>query len=225
MKKVAGALDPPPPPPVHAVMHPGGAGDGGLKTVTFAVKFVVPAFTRRSEVTVAWSVEEVAPARIASFFCAPAKLQFTWEPPEGSVEGRKPEPLSIKVSEAVPAGALAGLMPVRPGKGFGGGLITKAKGFESPLFPAPVAGFKVMMVATPDLAMSAAGTVAVTTFPSAAPVMSTGTVVVRVLPFHWTTVFRTKPLPFTVKVKSPQLALQALIWAGERKESAAPVLF
>ena len=109
MKKVAGALDPPPPPPVHAVMHPGGAGDGGLKTVTFAVKFVVPEFTRRSEVTVAWSVEEVAPARIASFFCVPAKLQFTWEPPEGSVEGRKPEPLSIKVSEAVPAGALAGL--------------------------------------------------------------------------------------------------------------------
>jgi len=77
MKKVAGALDPPPPPPVHVVMHPAGAGDGGLKTVTFAVKFVVPAFSRRSEVTVAWSTKEIAPARIASFFCVPAKLQFT----------------------------------------------------------------------------------------------------------------------------------------------------
>jgi hypothetical protein len=53
MVKIAGALEPPPPPPVHAVMQPGGAGDGRLKTVTFAVKFVEPAFTRRSGVTVA----------------------------------------------------------------------------------------------------------------------------------------------------------------------------
>ena len=53
MVKMAGALDPPPPPPVHAVIQPDGAGDGGLKTVTFAVKLVEPEFTRRSEVTVA----------------------------------------------------------------------------------------------------------------------------------------------------------------------------
>ena len=51
--KVAGALEPPPPPPVQAVVQPAGAADGGLKTVTLAVKFVEPAFTSRSEVTVA----------------------------------------------------------------------------------------------------------------------------------------------------------------------------
>jgi len=53
IKKVAGALEPPPPPPVQAVVQPAGAGEGGLKTVTLAVKFVDPELTRRSEVTVA----------------------------------------------------------------------------------------------------------------------------------------------------------------------------
>src|SRR2546421_2729066 len=87
-------------------------------------------------------------------------LQFIWDPPEGSVVGRKFEPLSIKVNCALLAGALAGLMPVSPGKGFGGGLMMKAMGLERPLFPAPEAGFGGMTVTTPGLATSAAGTVA-----------------------------------------------------------------
>ena len=138
------------------------------------------------------------------------------------MEGRKPEPLSINVNDGLPAGALAGLIPVSPGKGFGGGLMVKASGLERPFCPAPDAGFTVMMVATPGLATSAAGTVAVTMFPMATPVLSTGTVVAKGLPFHCTTVFRTKPCPFTVRVKS---TLPALIWAGERKARPAPVLF
>src|SRR5256885_15685045 len=52
--KVAGAVDPPPPPPVHTVVQPTGAGDGGLKTVTLAVKLVVPGLTSRSAVAIGW---------------------------------------------------------------------------------------------------------------------------------------------------------------------------
>ena len=105
-----------------------------MKTVTFAVKFVVPEFTStRPAVTDAciWQeelLEQVTLVR-ASFVCFPPMLQFTWDPPEGSVVGRKPEPLSVRVNVAlhaadpVHAGALRGLMPVRPGNGLGGGLI------------------------------------------------------------------------------------------------------
>src|SRR5229473_920402 len=113
-------------------------------------------------------------------------------------------------------------MPARPGSGLGGGLMIKATGLERPLFPAPEAGFSVMIVATPGLTTSVAGTVAVTMFPRAAPVLSTGTVVARVLPFHCTTVFRTKPEPRRVSVKSP---LPALTCEGDRKDNTAPVLF
>ena len=76
-----------------------------------------------------------------------------------------------------------------------------------------------MMVATPALATNAAETVAVTdsTLPAALVV----TVVGMVFPFHCTTVFAKKPLPFTVIAKS---ALPALIWEGEREKIEAPVL-
>src|SRR5882724_4688307 len=120
-------------------------------------------------------------------------------------------------------------MPVRPGNGFGGGLIVKVNAFERPFCPAPEAGLIVLMLAVPGLAINAAGTAAVTTFPRAAPVLSTGTVVASGLPFHWTTVFRTKPKPFSVNVRSAQVApcaeVQAGICEGDRKVSAAPVLF
>src|SRR5713226_8227199 len=127
MVKVAGALEPPPPPPVHGVTQPGCGGDGGLKTVTLAVKFVEPAFTRRSGVTVAISWLEVDVERTVNCLCVPAMLHFTWDPPEGSVVGRKAEPLSDKVkgavhAEAVHASALVGLMLVRTGDGLAGGL-------------------------------------------------------------------------------------------------------
>ena len=51
--KVAGELDPPPPPPLQDVVQPVGAGDGGLKTVTLAVKLVVPALASKPVATVA----------------------------------------------------------------------------------------------------------------------------------------------------------------------------
>src|SRR5438309_8116506 len=137
-------------------------------------------------------------------------LQFTWDPPEGSVVGRKFEPLSINVNCAPPAGALAGAMLVSPGKGFGGGLMMKARGFERPLFPAPEAGLRVMTVATPGLATSAAGTAAVSF--KMFPALSSVGVVLSGFPFHCTTVLATSPPPFTVMTKS---VLPALIWPGE----------
>jgi hypothetical protein len=131
--KVAGALEPPPPPPEHGVTQPGCGGEGGLKTVTFAVKFVVPEFTStRPAVTDAciWQEELLEQVRLvrASFVCVPRMLQFIWDPPDGSVVGRKLEPFSVKVNVAlqadpVQAGAFKGLMLVRPGNGFGSGLI------------------------------------------------------------------------------------------------------
>ena len=147
-------------------------------------------------------------------------LQFSWDPPEGSVGGRKFEPLTINVNCALFAGALAGLMAVRPGKGFGGGLMMKAMGLDRPLFPAPEAGLRVLTVATPGFATSAAGTAAVSF--KMFPPLSSVAVVLSGFPFHCTTVWVTKPRPFTVSTKS---ALPALIWAGERKASEAPVLF
>jgi hypothetical protein len=120
-------------------------------------------------------------------------------------------------------------MLVRDGKGFGGGLMTKAMGLERPLFPAPEAGFTVITVATPGFATIAEGTTAVMEFPVTAPVLSVGTVVTKFLPFHCTTVFATKPKPVTVSVKSAHVIVvvgtQAPICAGERKDSEAPVLF
>src|SRR5258707_1356640 len=123
-------------------------------------------------------------------------LPFTWDPPEGSVGGRKFEPLIINVNGAPPAGALAGGRGAGARKGFGGGLMTKARGLERPLFPAPEAGLRVMTVATPGLAINAAGTVAVSF--KMFPALSSVGAVLRGFPFHSTTVFVTNPPPFTV---------------------------
>ena len=136
-------------------------------------------------------MEVVVPTTVSCDCCAP--LHFTCEPPEGSEAGRKPEPLRVKVKSGLPTTLVLGAMFVSTGIGFGGGLMMKAMGLERPFWPAPDAGFKVIMVATPGLVTKAAGTVAVTMLPKAAPLLSTGTVVARGLPFHCTTVFRTKP--------------------------------
>ena len=158
----------------------------------------------------------------ANLVWVPPILQFTWEACVGSAFARKLVPVNVMPSicdAEVLAGEVFGLMLVRVGIGFGGGLMMKAMGLERPLFVALVAGFRVMMVATPALATSAAETVAVTdsTLPAALVV----TVVGMVFPFHCTTVFARKLLPFTVKAKS---ALPALIWEGERENIEAPVL-
>ena len=100
-----------------------------MKTVTLAIKFVEPAFTRRSGVTVAIIWLPVDVERTVNCFCVPAMLHFTWDPPDGSVVGRKEEPLMDKVNGAlhaadpVHAGALKGLILASAGGGLGGGLI------------------------------------------------------------------------------------------------------
>src|SRR5260370_8130798 len=127
--------------------------------------------------------DEDAPERTVSFFCVPPTLQLTWDPPEGSVLGRKPEPFNVNVNCALPAGALAGLMLVRPGSGFGGGLMMKALGLDRPLFPAPLAGFTLIIVATPHFATQAARTVSAPIFPRAPPLPSPPTLVPTTLPF------------------------------------------
>ena len=158
---------------------------------------------------------------------APPALHRTIEPPEGSDVGKKLEvellvPVMVNGRAAPPATAVKGLIELKTGGRFGGGLMVKKRELEKPLLPVPDAGLRVYTLATPGLATKAAGTVAVTRFPRAAPVLSTATVVARGLPFHCTTVFSTKPPPWMESVKSP---LPALICEGERKETKAPVLF
>src|SRR5258708_7266321 len=98
-----------------------------------------------------------------NFVWVPPILQFTWEACVGSAFARKLVPVKVMPSVCdaeVLAGEVFGLMLVRVGSGFAGGLMMKAMGLERPLFVALVAGFRVMMVATPGLATSAAETVA-----------------------------------------------------------------
>src|SRR6266849_9540060 len=101
----------------------------------------------------------------ANFVWVPPILQFAWEACAGSAFARKFVPVNVMLSVCdgeVLAGEVFGLMLVRLGSGFGGGLMMKAMGLERPLFPAPEAGLRGMIVATPALATSAAETVAVT---------------------------------------------------------------
>jgi hypothetical protein len=123
---------------------------------------------------------------------------------------------------AAPATAVFGVTLERVGSGFGGGLMVKTYGLERPLVPVPVIGLRVMMVASPDFATKAAGTFAVIIFPRMFPALSVGSVVSRVFPFHWTTVFATNLPPLRVSTKS---GLPALTTDGEIDVMVAPVLF
>src|SRR5260370_17007957 len=137
----------------------------------------------------------------------PPMLKCTWEACVGSEFERKFVPVSVMLSVCdaeVLAGEVFGLMLVSVGIGLGGGLMMKGRGLERPLLPVPEAGFKVLTVATPGLATSAAETVAVTD--STLPEEFVVTFVGMVVPFHCTTVFATKPPPLTVRTKSPLLA-------------------
>src|SRR6266403_1973020 len=148
------------------------------------------------------------------------EVQFTWEACVASELERKLEPVRERVVVAAPATAVFGVILVRTGIGFGGGLMVSATGLERPLVPAPVAGLNVMMVASPDFATKAAGTFAVMMLPSMFPALSVGSVDSRVFPFHWTTVFAMKVPPFTVSTKS---GLPALMTEGEIDRMVAPV--
>src|SRR6266849_2926394 len=151
------------------------------------------------------------------------EVQFTWEACVASELERKLEPVSKRLVVAAPATAAFGVILVRTGSGFGGGLMTNATGLERPLVPARVVGLSVMMVASPGFATKALGTVAVAILPSMFPALSVGRVVTRVWPFHWTTVPFTKVPPFTVSVKS--FTWPALMTEGEIDRIVAPVLF
>src|SRR5947208_15795615 len=88
----------------------------------------------------------------ANLVWVPPILQFTWEACAGSGFARKFVPVNVMLSVSdgeVLAGEVFGLMVVRLGSGFGGGLVMKAMGLERPLFPAAEVVFTVVMVATP----------------------------------------------------------------------------
>jgi hypothetical protein len=161
--------------------------------------------------------------RVNFVVVAPA-VQFTWEARAGFALGRKFVPVNEILTGivAAPATAVFGVMLVRVGSGFGGGLMTNATGFERPLRPAPVVGLRVMTVATPDLVTKVAGTFAVAMLPSMFPALSVGRVVSRVCPFHCATVPFTNVPPFRVSTKS---GLPALMTDGEIDVIVAPVLF
>ena len=75
-----------------------------------------------------------------------------------------------------------GVRPEIVGTGFGGGKIVKVMVLETPLFPEPECGLRVLTAALPCLAVSVAGTTAV--IPVTFPELFVVTVVLRLLPFH-----------------------------------------
>src|SRR2546421_1744170 len=88
----------------------------------------------------------------ANFVWVPPILQFTWEACAGSAFARKFVPVNVMLSVCdgeVLAGEVFGLMLVRLGSGFGGGLMMKAMGLGRPLFPAPGAGLGGRLWAPP----------------------------------------------------------------------------
>src|SRR5258706_2535251 len=97
----------------------------------------------------------------ANFVWVPPILQFTWEACVGSAFARKLVPISVMPSVCdaeVLAGEGFGLMLVRVGIGFGGGMIMKKMGLERPLFVALEAGIRRQLVGTPGLASHGAAT-------------------------------------------------------------------
>src|SRR5450432_67557 len=107
-----------------------------------------------------------------------------------------PVPVTFNVKAPPPVVAFEGISVVAVGTGL---LMLKVSG---PELPPPGAGLDTVTVAVPAVAMSAAGTVAVTL------VLLTN-VVVRLPPFHFTTLPCTKLVPFTVRVNDapPAVAL------------------
>src|ERR1700730_2602755 len=132
----------------------------------------VPAVARSETGMVACICVEVVVPTVNFVVVAPA-VQFTWEACVGSEFDRKLVPVSVMLCGVVaPATIAFGLIPVSVGMGFAGGLTINATGLERPLRPAPYAGLRVMMVATPDLATNEAGTFAVAMVPSMFPAVS-----------------------------------------------------
>jgi len=158
---------------------------------------------------------------VARAVCEPFAFQFTVEPPVGSDEAIKLDPVMLSVTAALPGFAEAGEMELRTGRGFGGGLMMKARVFDRPLFWLPECGLRVLILALPGVAISAFGTTALR-FMTLLLASRVG-VVARLLPFHWATVLVTKGPPKRVIVRSEQLVVQALTMDGEMAVRLAPV--
>jgi hypothetical protein len=99
-------------------------------------------------------------------------------------------PFTVIVNAAPPAVRDVGLMLEVTGTG--GSLIVKVRALE---VPPPGAGLNTVTEAVPATAMSEAEIAAVRRDEETKVVM-------RLVPFHWTTEFELKPLPFTVSVKA-----------------------
>jgi hypothetical protein len=93
---------------------------------------------------------------------------------------------------ATPVAPLAGVRPVKVGGVVSGGKMVNVCALE---VPPPGAGVRTVTLALPDVAMSLAEMAAVS-------VVAETTVVVRGLPFHWTTEVLMKFVPVTVRVKA-----------------------
>src|SRR6516225_4144368 len=93
---------------------------------------------------------------------APLAFQRTCEPPVGSEEGIKLEPLTVRVTAALPGAAEVGEIEERTGRGFAAGLMMKVMVLESPLLVEPECGLRVLTGAVPAVVMSDLSTLAVT---------------------------------------------------------------
>src|SRR5258708_39376886 len=93
-----------------------------------------------------------------NFVWVPPMLEFTWEACVGSAFARKLVPVKVMPSVCdaeVLAGEGFGLMLVRVGSGFAGGLMMEGMGLGGPLFCALGGGFWGVVVAQPGLAARA----------------------------------------------------------------------
>jgi hypothetical protein len=114
-------------------------------------------------------------------------FQFTTEP------FTNPFPFTVRVKAPVPAVAEEGDSEVIDGAGLDGALMVKP---ELPEVPPPGAGLNTVTWSVPADAMSAALIAARSCVPLPY-------VVVRFVPFQFTTEPFTNPFPFTVRVKAP----------------------
>jgi hypothetical protein len=113
-------------------------------------------------------------------------------------------PSTVIVKSGLPTAVEVGLIEVTAGTGFAAAVIVNVSAFD---VPPPGAGFTTVTRAVPDVATSAAVIVAVIWVEEA-------NVVVRDVPFQFTTESVTKFVPFTVSVKSELLAAMEM---GERE--------
>ena len=102
--------------------------------------------------TVACSKVELALC-YGSVWCVAPAFQWTSEPPLGSEVGRKLEPFTMIVKEALPGAEIFGEFELTTGTGLGAGLTMKESVLERPLSVVPEWGFSVWTTAVPGCAI------------------------------------------------------------------------